>query len=107
MLLPSLIDPPDGEAVAAPDGSLSYAGLIADADAELPEAVASLPRVEPRAGAALPDEPDDSAPAIVLYTSGTTGPPKGAVLSRAAIAHNLDALAEAWDWTAEDVLAHA
>src|SRR4051794_36850064 len=53
-----------------------------------------------------PSEPDDEAPAIVVYTSGTTGPPKGVVLPRRAIASNLDALADAWEWTADDVLAH-
>ena len=51
-------------------------------------------------------EPDDEAPAIVVYTSGTTGPPKGVVLPRRAIASNLDALADAWDWTGDDVVAH-
>ena len=49
---------------------------------------------------------DDEAPAIIVYTSGTTGPPKGVLLPRRAIATNLDALAEAWDWTGEDVVAH-
>jgi malonyl-CoA/methylmalonyl-CoA synthetase len=58
-------------------------------------------------GGELPSEPDDDAPAIVVYTSGTTGPPKGAVLPRRAIASNLDALAEAWEWTERDVVAHA
>jgi malonyl-CoA/methylmalonyl-CoA synthetase len=53
-----------------------------------------------------PDEADDEAPAIVVYTSGTTGPPKGVVLPRRAIATNLDALAGAWEWTGEDVVAH-
>ena len=53
-----------------------------------------------------PARPDDEAPAIVVYTSGTTGPPKGVVLPRRAIATNLDALADAWDWTGEDVVAH-
>jgi malonyl-CoA/methylmalonyl-CoA synthetase len=58
-------------------------------------------------GGALPPEPDEQAPAIVVYTSGTTGPPKGAVLPRRAIASNLDALAGAWEWTEHDVVAHA
>jgi malonyl-CoA/methylmalonyl-CoA synthetase len=58
-------------------------------------------------GGDLPDEPPEDAPAIVVYTSGTTGPPKGAVLPRRAIASNLDALAEAWEWTGDDVVAHA
>ena len=57
-------------------------------------------------GGEIPDEADDEAPAIVVYTSGTTGPPKGAVLPRRAIASNLDALAEAWEWTGDDVVAH-
>jgi malonyl-CoA/methylmalonyl-CoA synthetase len=42
----------------------------------------------------------------VLYTSGTTGLPKGVVLPRRAIAANLDALAEVWEWTPRDVLVH-
>ena len=51
-------------------------------------------------------EPAPQSTAFVLYTSGTTGPPKGVLLSRSAIAAGLDALAEAWDWTWRDTLVH-
>lgn len=54
---------------------------------------------------ALPVVGDDQT-ALVMYTSGTTGLPKGAILSRRAIAADLDALAAAWAWTPEDRLVH-
>src|SRR5262249_7963654 len=46
------------------------------------------------------------APAIGVVSAWPTGPPKGVVLPRRALATNLDALADAWDWTADDVVAH-
>jgi fatty acid CoA ligase FadD36 len=51
-------------------------------------------------------EPSDDTTGLVLYTSGTTGPPKGVLLSRGALAAGIDALAEAWAWTANDTLVH-
>ncbi len=68
----------------------------------------SLPRVplSDRAGASPLHTPSPDAVAAILYTSGTTGPPKGVVMSRRAIAADLDALADAWQWNADDVLVH-
>ncbi|HTX94140.1 MAG TPA: acyl-CoA synthetase [Mycobacterium sp.] len=49
-------------------------------------------------------EPSPDASALVTYTSGTIRPPKGVVLSRRAIPTDLDALADAWQWTPDDTL---
>ncbi|WP_410604462.1 acyl-CoA synthetase [Amycolatopsis sp. lyj-90] len=83
--------------------------VLAEPGADLPAGLHDLPRRDiPLEGAPvdLPAEPDAEAPALIVYTSGTTGPPKGVVLPRRAISTTLDALEDAWEWTGDDVLVH-
>jgi malonyl-CoA/methylmalonyl-CoA synthetase len=110
-------------------GASELAHIVGDAEpdalalapgSEAPEAFGGRRRVEVDVGASgagdrsragsgdAPElaEPDEDAPALIVYTSGTTGRPKGAVLPRRSIASNLDALAEVWEWTDADVVAH-
>jgi malonyl-CoA/methylmalonyl-CoA synthetase len=93
---------------SAPERLVAWAGI------EPPEQLADLDRVDVdvdlTAGAKRKPSPgpvDDDDVAFVMYTSGTTGPPKGVQIPRRAIASNLDALAEIWQWTAEDRVAQA
>ncbi len=51
--------------------------------------------------------PHEDAIAVLLYTSGTTGRPKGACIRHRNLMATIDALHQAWGWTPEDVLVHA
>ncbi len=53
----------------------------------------------------VPRGPDDLA--AILYTSGTTGRSKGAMLTHANLASNAEALVDLWRFTHADVLIHA
>lgn len=69
-------------------------GSLTDAAADAPTDFATVPR-----------EADDLA--ALLYTSGTTGRSKGAMLTHGNLVSNTTALREAWRYTSDDVLIHA
>ncbi len=50
---------------------------------------------------------DADTPAALVYTSGTTGRPKGATLTHGCILDNAQALADVWQFSADDVLVHS
>ncbi|OBK84343.1 acyl-CoA synthetase [Mycolicibacter sinensis] len=100
--------------VPADVGVAERAHILRDSGAqawlgERPDELAGLPHCPARRGAGSSygsaQQPEDDT-ALVIYTSGTTGPPKGVQLSRRALAADLDALAEAWQWSPDDVLVH-
>ncbi|MCB1503874.1 MAG: malonyl-CoA synthase [Hyphomicrobiaceae bacterium] len=74
-------------------GTNSDGSLMARADSK-PSTFAGVPRAA-----------DDIA--AILYTSGTTGRSKGAMLTHENLASNAQALAEYWRYTSDDVLIHA
>ncbi len=107
-------------ATSHPPAELEY--VIRDADASIVigsgRQAESLEAIAAAKGARFIRTPDllatDAAPmavappaperrAMIVYTSGTTGKPKGAVTTHGNLAAQVTSLIEAWEWTPSDV----
>jgi malonyl-CoA/methylmalonyl-CoA synthetase len=100
----AMICDPASEAGLAPLAARSGAA-VATLDAEGRGSLADAADAAEPAGGVAERAADDIA--AILYTSGTTGRSKGAMLTQDNLWSNTAALIEAWGYTADDVLIHA
>jgi malonyl-CoA/methylmalonyl-CoA synthetase len=84
-------------AEAAPVGTVVTIGGDVDGVMALGEALGAEPAPPERR----------PGPAMLAYTSGTTGAPKGVPLTHANVLASTRGVVLAWRWTADDVLVHA
>lgn len=102
--LAHVVDDAEPEAVVVHPALATRMGSVAS-DRGLP--ILQTPAlIRPGPGGELPDI-SAARPAMMLYTSGTTGRPKGVVISHANLQAQVESLSQAWAWSEDDhILLH-
>ena len=94
-----VLDDADPEAVVVHPSLLGRVRHVADQRRIPVLQTPALLAAGPRAGH---PELGTDRPAMMLYTSGTTGRPKGVVITHANVEAQVGSLVEAWGWTQDD-----